>query len=628
MDSIILILLTSAHSVYTEEPSYHITNIRSNPGLYFERKQDLRLQTGTWIIGTSINLEEFQKPITPTNYQEICTKWSSRFNGTTKYLAYNWPVPETEDYTTHHCKIVLNTDGLTEKQEEILEQRDTISFYIQALTKITSYTSNRNKRLVPLGIIGTLAKSLFGLVTKDQVEKLQEQLQQMEEDQLKLINLEKEVVHLTATKLTKFNQTLYEHIMPRGKWTQQNYELMENDLVYWLDALTRRAQMESNLLDRQINQNKRVIEILKTLTTGKTPPTLYKMATLVQIIGDIRQANLEWELPEEIDNPTKLITYSRTDTVFINNSLLVTSHVPLVRKTKYELYQIHSVQVLQPHHEKPIMAYIKPEFQYLARSFDHKQYLKITQEDFTACVLPENQYHCPPHFLLIEPRRDSCETKILLGQQTNAMDCNIKISLRSETYWEHLHYQQTWIFSTFEHDTLKILCSGTIKTIHEITGMGILRLEPGCQAMTNTVTIPGEIKIDGRYQQVYDPDLHLNLNKSHPNLQENFDKFLEVQTQTRNNNEPQDQSFEEILSKIEHIKEHSATQKQNAYLYGLIGALFTTLFIIVTFLLIKYFSMRSPNKTKTKSSPKPKKETKDPPTENLELSGVTMDAEA
>lgn len=115
------------------------------------------------------------------------------------------------------------------------------------------------------------------------------------------------------------------------------------------------------------------------------------MDILTQIIADIRRVKLSWELPEEIDNPMKQIHFSNTGTIYINNSLLITSHVPLVRKNKYKLYQLHPILILQQHHEKPTMAYVQAQYQYLARSFDHKHYLQITQEDFTTCNWPEKE---------------------------------------------------------------------------------------------------------------------------------------------------------------------------------------------------------------------------------------------
>ena len=83
---------------------------------------------------------------------------------------------------------------------------------------------------------------------------------------------------------------------------------------------------------------------------------------------------------------------------------------------------------------------------------------------------------------------------------------------------------------------------------------------------------------------------------------------------------------------MQHIKEHDVLQKHNAYFYALLGTLFTGLFITVTFLLIKYVNIKPQgnktpsNRIKVKLSPKLKTEAPESNV-NLELTGVTMNAE-
>ncbi|OXU21600.1 hypothetical protein TSAR_007932 [Trichomalopsis sarcophagae] len=166
---IILNIITMARS----QSPYQMDPLDPNPGIYFERVDVMRTKRADWKIQIYIDVDEFMQTHAPLeSYRAV----------------YNSCLTRIEEIKSGHA---LGLDLIKLKDQTLNEVQRQINVIIKTMTH-QSYPAERNprsirvKRIAPLGIIGSISKSLFGLVTTDDVDNINNTLFQ---DQTKIVQI-------------------------------------------------------------------------------------------------------------------------------------------------------------------------------------------------------------------------------------------------------------------------------------------------------------------------------------------------------------------------------------------------------------------------------------------------------
>lgn len=138
-------------------PLYQLEQLTPNPGIYFERLQEIRIRRADWKVHIYINVDDFMQNHAPlSSYKTVLDRCLQRIE-------------------ERKCRNALTTDLIEVKQENLRKLQEHINETLKSLGHIEHPTvknprSIRTKRLAPLGIVGTISKSLFGLVTTDDAQ--------------------------------------------------------------------------------------------------------------------------------------------------------------------------------------------------------------------------------------------------------------------------------------------------------------------------------------------------------------------------------------------------------------------------------------------------------------------------
>ena len=196
------------------------------------------------------------------------------------------------------------------------------------------------------------------------------------------------------------------------------------------------------------SQWREVYDILKDLHRGKVNHRLLGPKIIDQIIRDIKENSLEFNLPDHMTNSVQIREWCQADGVIIGDKLIITLHIPLVDKINFELFRMHSVPVVQQHQEYLITAEIKPKTTLLARSNNHRDYF-FTNEDFLdQCKKIEHKYYCNPLSISYDANQNlPCELQILNGDKPQTDTCRIEIKHSTEKIWKYLDNGQKWLYS-------------------------------------------------------------------------------------------------------------------------------------------------------------------------------------
>ena len=156
--------------------------------IYYEKLPSIRIQRGNWKLIIHLDLHAFLKERGPNRiYNEQLARCITHLG-------------------TDHCNAALNKDLMEVKLKTLDHLHSDIkqvamSMDAQPKDDPSSIKNIRARRMAPLGIIGSVSKSLFGLITTDEADAITKNIDQLFRDQKKLVRLSAEKTHLLSANL-------------------------------------------------------------------------------------------------------------------------------------------------------------------------------------------------------------------------------------------------------------------------------------------------------------------------------------------------------------------------------------------------------------------------------------------
>ena len=572
----------------TSTEHYQVEVLEGNPGLYYERFGEIRLKRAEWRIVIHLHTE------TDENYMSVVTMLKQAYLDCEK-KTYTEACAEDVDMYQINAKIKELSEIQRKIEREVKYLRRGEKPMREPLPG-----SIRRKRLHPLGVIGSISKTLFGLSTVDDVDLINKNIDQLFEDQKELTHLETERIHI----ISQTSDKLYKDLANRT-----NFIKSELEGALFSIRLARYSRSAETVLDKLIQTSRETLHVLSELKVKKIPPKLFKQELLQQIIYDIRRTDNHLEFPLSMGEvePERLVEICQVDAAYKEGKVFAMLHIPLTDRNIYNLYKIHPINVNQPT-EEPLKgtAQVQPSHEYLAIDTEHRHYMKLDSETIRKCNRLEEQYLCAANKPLQETATSTdCELNMLIRPGLVSLKrCKILFHPGTDTQWTHLETNNAWLFSTRAEEDVRVLCKNYPDSIMKINGTGILRLQEGCTAKTDKVTIISEETKTDTQIYIYNPKVNLRISQIYPMLEEHMEKSKAGELEIPEIDWKEDiQDLKVVDERLRQISKHKRELTNVHYMVyaGLTSQLFIVIIIIGTVLrCTKNVKQKPTHKTLTK----------------------------
>ncbi|XP_046142338.1 uncharacterized protein LOC123987955 [Osmia bicornis bicornis] len=502
-----------------------ITTFEQNTGLYFEKLPPLKIYHIQWRLVTSIEIKNYlrHRPMLDEHLHQI------------EMIC--------KDHNFTNCPSQLYGQQL----RDTLAQTDRYSDLLKAFTgdiPKEQYHRIRIRRSAPLSFIGTISKVLFGTLTEDdahyynqELDKLytgQGQMAEIIANQTYIMRSEFDNLHAQLLNTTLEAHFIMNEVITLGKElhkTQTEIKGMEirNLLLGWTDQLDKAIQeYHSSLII--------IIDAILFAKQGTLHPAILSPQQLLDAARKIMDSTT-YEFPL---TPTEILSeqfsgIAKFHVTYTKGRILFELIVPLLDTTVYDLYKVHSSPITQVKGTTTLTVFIKPSTPYLAVAMNGITYVTPDEEYIRQCYNLHGHYICqatiPIAYLRNKP---TCETELLSQTTMDSWNmCDVRLTPTFKDLWQPLLYKQDWLFYVKEGKKIYFYCRDRSAGSQYIQGTGILKLKPGCTAITDSTRIRALDTIESTEEFTYAPTISLDITRILPDF---GDHHVEAIKQLTNSN--------------------------------------------------------------------------------------------
>lgn len=456
-------------------------------GTMFLRQPDLLLTGRYWTLTIDVNITEYHRLI-------------SNYIFTVAELKNIKDVPaDSALFDTAH-----NINALVNKEAELL-----LNQAYQVRKKLTNLYHTlvpgalRTKRS-PIDIIGSGMRYLFGVLTTQDLEDVNEHLKSVDQKVGSILHLMNEQIsyikdnaesgqrnshdiktlahtmgelntRITAIEAAMVTKTHDETQLITSLYTiQTNFRTMENALV--------NIQEDINQLENAIS----ITAVGKLSSYFLTPTQLLRILTLI-----------EPHLPQgctllsalTLDNMYIYYTLSTVHLAAYDGQIRLFAQLPIKEYNKYfNLFKAISLPYQVPNQTAAIE--IVPSNDFLAVTPDGQYYVEMSHDDMSHCTR-DSLTICAPMRPIMKSHHPSCLFALFSGDKIKVhQTCDKMVRLHFSPLFYRSPVKNTWIYSVI-NEQLTIHCPGeglnnVTTTQIVLTGTGTLVIAPNCQAFSQT----------------------------------------------------------------------------------------------------------------------------------------------
>ena len=609
-----LSLLTSLHYCASHDvstPIYRVTQFNSNPGIYYEYVNDIRLIRTQWRITITLDFSKLQDESVNRNEQldNLINSCSIRLG----YQVCSYRIPAD--------KLKRKLTVAQQLHQELLE------FFTPAVNGLDK-NENRRKKRAPFEFVGWIDRTLFGTMDADDRKEVNDEVNKLYQKTEQISLLAANQTHIIKSNLEKINSVLsedqakYDRLINKiSDFHKQNILLREaaNRTMYSESVNKWIAQYEESL-DFIINSRRTLINAVETTAKGHLHPLLLTHEQLLSIVNDINTYRHDHSLPWEESEISieKLYELSSTSAIVRKGRLLIVLSFPLTGKERYSNYLIHPLPIANKIHSE-LHGYIsiKPKIEYLAinhvpSTSGKKEYFQPKPSFLKNCQKDGKSLLCSPYTPIQKGTgNNSCEYSIYTNPSQAALrTCDISMHKGDTTYWTKLITTDEWLFSTIKPVTLNLICNGTNHSNITLTGAGIFALHGQCTAYTPDLILYGINNIKLNQTDVYQPELNfhlpsvLHINYIKFNDSSNTSLVFEEEEKREINNwaESNDAiSLGEIEQKFTDIAHQRGANFRNTMITSTTFGVNFFLIAIITFIVWRYIRKRNSENSTNKT---------------------------
>ena len=550
METTILLLFLAAsamlkNTISQGSETYRILPFEASTGLYYEYQGVMRRRVSTWRITSFLDT------------QKLCLGLEAYKSRLTALTAMCQPMLGAE------CQQLIKSFHLESKWEAAYKLHQEITHEAEELNRRTDAQlpahlpqGLRRRRTTPmLGFLGGIVGPVAGLLTYDDGQQIEDEINNLNQVAANLSHLVGKQTHVVRAQFEeiqgRFN--IYEERQKELKHQLTEiqkgmYEMSSS--VFKLEysrALSNTLHVLEAGLDEHLRAADRLLEIIHYARRGQLHPSLLTTEKLQPIYRDVQDhaPAFAFPVPGPKINVEDLAQAATTTISCRNKTLRVCLDVPLLEKTDYNLYGLHSVPVIQSILKNGSgRAYVRSEFSHLAMADSQRTYLLMKEKEMEQCKELRGFYMCPENLPVRETSTyASCEISLLNNPTAESFRlCEVQVTYRKRPFFKLLETLGGWIYSFLTKTAAEITCPARRTSKIQLNGVGIVQIAPGCYLRTSGLSLPSP----GSRAQVsvvtYEPYLHLNLSELSPVLLQN--KQLLTLTPT-SKKQPEDNPTEE-----------------------------------------------------------------------------------
>jgi len=536
------------------------------PGIYYEKIGHLHQVTGTWKLVIKLDITDLDdriwqihKYIEQTN--EMCS--SIRAENDVKR-------------TCNNLKNIINNDSKT-------------------LAKITTlintlYKTRINKRRGIIDGIGSITKTLFGIMDANDRNLINEQIQLLQNNQQTL-------EHAAKNQLNIINSTII-HLAKLENILDYNGKLIN----HYVREYTTREEIDEHftviiaMTTDLIRDAKDILEYLTYIRKGTMHPLL---TPINEIISYLREAVLQ--LPRgsyfpfniKIDKWLEIEKYAKINAYYDKTNVYTILKFPIIAQPMFEILNVIPLPIFN--YDK--FMYTEISNKLIAINKETHSHLILTEQDLKECISSDNIYVCEKSYpKYYDSENTPCEVKIYTQKQNYRDQCNVRQMKAIGTIWITLQQPHTWLYSTIAEQQIKITCNDYPEYKKIIRKTGRITLHDNCKMVTTDMTIQTKTITYTTNIETFLPEFNITIPETN-DKQNNEQKFKEI---THNPLELKDLSnkLKEINEDLNHNKNNFFKQKQ--FIYPMASSGVTTIIIIILIIWIIIQNKRkTPNKQTT-----------------------------
>lgn len=444
MDKLILlyIILQLVNNLRGEEP-YQVRPLYHNPGLYFEKVDQMRLISKKWRLMLTVDLGSLLGRPLPGR-DEL-------------YKVYQHC---SEKKTVLNCRQQLSLTAIDDLHQELQRNQQ----HLRHILETTSNTSSgsRHPRAPLLGFIGTISRKLFGTMDYNDQEHIKKEIDRLYQDQNQITRLISNSTHIMQAEINSMKEshdqnTRFIHRAEKKIWDIANRtnELRANTgTLEYLNQLKNIATEAEYAARKYIETSHQVIQAVEDAKHGKLHPSLININQIITAAEEIEKAQPTEVFPLSKNNLDHALLSQASDitTAHHDSKYLVIIEIPLLTKTAMDIYRVIPCKTLQQvQGNQRLAAYITPKEEYLAYSPYLQQYQQFSKQHLQTCIPLENCLACPRGQPMRKAKaRPSCEYQLLSSQDQNTTDkypnCNVKLTNDLSTQWTRIESTEGWLY--------------------------------------------------------------------------------------------------------------------------------------------------------------------------------------
>lgn len=370
---------------------------------------------------------------------------------------------------THIC-----TETMAELDKRVVELEETNE-------KIKSFNSHR-KRRAPLELIGTLANSLFGILSREDADRYNGMIEEAKSSSRKNLNLISEHTSILEAAINVFNQTSIEVRDKLNRLEQmfgQPLNRAESNERWWNIQINSVTSLAIVSLDRYEKTAIHILYIVANLIEGNLFPFITK-AQIAQNLEDInKNLTKEEALPINpfTDSPYRLLHVSSLHSTLTRDRILTELTIPIIQTKQYQVYKIIPVPF-----GKGKMSIITPTTDMFLTDRTHEEFIPITEDEYRDCrYLEQDKMICKQYEQVLIDGEKGCELSLLNNPHSKTIPPNCKIQqVPTKNYFIHLHTLNKYYCLIRQPLTIQIICNETTEYL-KLERDGFLKIQQGCQ---------------------------------------------------------------------------------------------------------------------------------------------------
>lgn len=457
--------------------SYKIYNLKSTPGIYYDKLGPLKIYENTWNLVTYMDLTYLDKKIS---------------------LIQN---------KLHETQAICNNHTRNTCQNSLLTLNSLASELQRTSTDLKNFLGSPRVKRAWFDGIGSMFRTITGNLDQNDALYYDEMISKIQNDEHQLSQLIKAQVQVVSTTITNFNESIT-NFQKNKEILDQNFKKMEGFMnvspknlceLELTEIIESHFSYLSLLFTETRNELSTIINAVLFAKNNVLHPRIIEPTKLIkELKSTITHIPIGCHYPYLLSdsNINSFLKICTLKAFFMNNRLVFTINIPLVRDTNFVLYNLIPFPSLADSHD---YVFIQPEYKYLTMSDTQSQYSFF--QDFNHCILTnEASYVCKftyPLYSSFPPT--PCEVQLLSGITTIPNNCDTRIAKINNEAWYKLTNKNLWIYLLPLARSVSIMCQNSEIADITMNGTGILELDSHCKAYTPSTLLAAEDSFNSNY---------------------------------------------------------------------------------------------------------------------------------